>query len=116
MRSENIPIQNIVQHNNWSGKNCPTFLRDGKKGINWGDFIQAVREEAVKKPSNPPTKEAARMFNPTSPTLRNSVINRIEKATKDGILKDGKWLKQAKDGTLTPDDALGLFFHIQDNK
>lgn len=38
MRSEGIPIQNVVQHNYWSGKNCPTNLRrDG-----WASFLDAV--------------------------------------------------------------------------
>lgn len=41
MRQENIPIQNVVQHNHWSGKNCPTNLR---KGRGWADFIQEVRK------------------------------------------------------------------------
>lgn len=42
MRDEKIPIERVVQHNHWSGKNCPTNLRNGSKGINWAGFINLV--------------------------------------------------------------------------
>lgn len=58
MREENIPATNVVQHNHWSGKPCPTNLRNGSKGITWKDFISAVKgevaEEILKsKPAKP---------------------------------------------------------------
>jgi N-acetylmuramoyl-L-alanine amidase CwlA len=31
MQAENIPIQNVVQHNKWSGKDCPHNSRNGEK-------------------------------------------------------------------------------------
>ena len=34
----------VVQHNKWSGKNCPRYLRSGAKGINWNGFLKQVRE------------------------------------------------------------------------
>ena len=33
-----IPLSNVVQHNHWSGKDCPRNLRHGTKGINWNQF------------------------------------------------------------------------------
>ena len=47
---------NVFQHNYWSGKDCPRYLRSGIKGINWEQFIKAVREgkETAIKPSKPP--------------------------------------------------------------
>jgi len=42
MKSYNIPIANVVQHNHWSGKNCPRNLRSGEKGIDWNDFINMI--------------------------------------------------------------------------
>ena len=48
MQQENISINNVVQHNKWSGKNCPTNLRNGSKGINWNDFIGMVKGATVK--------------------------------------------------------------------
>src|SRR5690625_452069 len=49
MSDEGIPITNVVQHNRWSGKNCPTNLRNGSKGITWADFIEAVKGGASTK-------------------------------------------------------------------
>jgi N-acetylmuramoyl-L-alanine amidase len=34
----------VVQHNHWSGKNCPRMLRSGEKGITWDEFIQMLKE------------------------------------------------------------------------
>src|SRR5699024_4157951 len=43
MKQEGISIGNVVQHNHWSGKNCPTQLRAGYSGINWVGFINMVQ-------------------------------------------------------------------------
>ena len=51
MQQFNIPITNVVQHNKWSGKNCPRHLRAGDWGICWADFINLVKKEEVKKVS-----------------------------------------------------------------
>lgn len=49
MKKHNIPIGNVKQHNYWSGKNCPTQLRNGSKGINWNQFIEKVKNEIKPK-------------------------------------------------------------------
>ena len=53
MKEENIPSSNVVQHNYWSGKHCPTLLREGNSGMNWEQFIAGVKGQKVasKKPS-----------------------------------------------------------------
>lgn len=65
MKEENIPLSNVVQHNRWSGKNCPRNLRSGAKGVTWNEFIKMVKGEEVevkpkqkeeKKPSSQPKK------------------------------------------------------------
>lgn len=45
LKDENIPIQNMVQHNYWSGKDCPKQIRAGKNGINWSKFVEMVKSE-----------------------------------------------------------------------
>ena len=42
MKRHGLDLDDIVQHNHFSGKNCPTFLRSGRKGINWTDFKKMV--------------------------------------------------------------------------
>jgi N-acetylmuramoyl-L-alanine amidase CwlA len=48
MAKFNISILKVVQHNKWSGKNCPRYLRSGEKGIDWIDFIDMLKD---KKPT-----------------------------------------------------------------
>lgn len=42
MKLHNIPITNVVQHNHWNGKNCPSNIRSGKP-ITWNTFINKVK-------------------------------------------------------------------------
>lgn len=46
MKEFNIPLERVVQHNHWSGKNCPEFLRSGLKGPTWAGFRAAVSAAA----------------------------------------------------------------------
>ena len=52
MKQLNIPISRVVQHNHWSGKNCPRALRHGRNGITWDDFIRALSNEPLSIPSS----------------------------------------------------------------
>ena len=44
MKKHGIPIDRVTQHNRWTGKNCPTFLRNGEKDVTWEQFIAMVRK------------------------------------------------------------------------
>src|SRR5699024_2782659 len=56
MAEENIPLSRVVQHNHWSGKNCPAGLRAGKRGLNWHKFISLVKGVDVEQASKPQVK------------------------------------------------------------
>lgn len=45
MKQFNIPAESVVQHNHWSGKNCPRHLRCGDWGITWSDFITMIKDD-----------------------------------------------------------------------
>lgn len=45
MKDESIPIANVVQHNYFSGKNCPRNIRAGK--ISWTQFITMIKNVGV---------------------------------------------------------------------
>lgn len=50
MRKHDIPIGKVVQHNNWSGKDCPRILRNPshiKNHMNWEWFIMTVKESGM---------------------------------------------------------------------
>ena len=42
-KEHNIPLSNVKQHNNWSGKNCPQMLRCGNP-YDWETFISKVKQ------------------------------------------------------------------------
>lgn len=70
MARHNIPLTNVVQHNRWSGKNCPTNLRNGSKGINWVGFINLIDSKVVEdKPLAvaPPKTESGPVQSITKP-------------------------------------------------
>jgi N-acetylmuramoyl-L-alanine amidase CwlA len=48
----------VRQHHDWSGKDCPQYIRAGKYGITWGDFLTSVRKyyEILTKPEEAPVK------------------------------------------------------------
>lgn len=48
---EGIPTSRIVQHNKWSGKNCPTQIRAGQGGVTWAEYLAMV--DRARKPQTP---------------------------------------------------------------
>ncbi len=56
MDDENISASNVVQHNNWSGKDCPHNLRSGSKGVSWSDFKAMLSGKPAAKPDKPAPK------------------------------------------------------------
>lgn len=62
-KAEGIPLANVVQHNYWSGKNCPSKMRSGKAAYTWSTFKHLVKahmevgaKPEVTKVSNPKKK------------------------------------------------------------
>lgn len=45
MRIYNIPLENVVQHNKWTGKDCPHILRHKVGG--WEHFITIIKMKCV---------------------------------------------------------------------
>ena len=44
LKEENININKMVQHNHWTGKDCPHEIRMGKDGITWTVFVEMVKK------------------------------------------------------------------------
>lgn len=47
-RKKKIPRERVVQHNHWSGKNCPTRLRS-RGAKEWNEFVASTDPKTVKK-------------------------------------------------------------------
>lgn len=45
----NIPLEHVVPHKFWSGKECPARLLAGAYGWNWTDFLNLVKAYFDKK-------------------------------------------------------------------
>lgn len=57
MKLYNIPLSNVVQHNHWSGKNCPNRIRKGEP-YNWQTFLNKVQSALEDKNTNVTTSKA----------------------------------------------------------
>ncbi|MEK3886512.1 N-acetylmuramoyl-L-alanine amidase [Bacillus sp. FSL K6-3431] len=85
MKKHNIPLTNVVQHNRWSGKNCPTNLRNGSKGINWLGFMKLIelKQPVENKPVGvtPPKSESGPVQNkpsagkPSTPNTGHGIVD-----------------------------------------
>jgi len=71
-RRRNIPIENIRQHQQWSGKNCPQNIRAGRPHT-WAVFIDKVRAHLGQAPAttNPPTPATTPQTAHTTPAAFN---------------------------------------------
>lgn len=43
LKEYKLDISKVVQHNKWSGKDCPQYLRSNKHGYDWNWFISRVQ-------------------------------------------------------------------------
>ena len=98
MDTLNLGINDVVQHNYWSGKNCPAQIRAGKNGITWAKFKQMVQgasapKPAPSKPSKPASNNAKLVKNEDAYFLATTNIKvrnaPSTKATHTGTLKKG---------------------------
>jgi N-acetylmuramoyl-L-alanine amidase len=88
MDQEGIPIENVVQHNYWSGKNCPRILRDKafiRDGLDWKWFMTELKKAVT--PSSAATsnkKEDNEVIEKGKFKVDGKVV------IVDRILKDGR--------------------------
>ena len=83
-----ISVDNVIQHNQASGKNCPRYLRSGAKGVTWSQFKAKLSDKTSSKPK--PSKPSKSTPKPSKTTSKLTV--------------DGKW---GKDTTRALQKALG---------
>lgn len=79
--------QNIFQHNDWSGKNCPEDLRQGKP-YSWAEFVEKVNGFMAGGGSRMyVTTRTAEIYRRDSPRLTIGAGNELELLEFSG----GKW-------------------------
>src|SRR5690606_24633471 len=82
MKKLNIPIDRVVQHNRWSGKNCPRRMSaEGK----WGHFLQMIQQGSpVPAPSTNTTVLRLGDSGPAVKKLQEDLLKAGEKLPKYG--------------------------------
>lgn len=89
-----IPIKNVVQHNHWSGKNCPQVIRSRANG--WANFINGV-QAAYEQLTNP-AKVAVDGWQ------KKLAFEAIDSLCSQGLLKDAEqWKNKTLSGDLMND-------------
>jgi len=105
-------VDRVKWHRDWSGKECPHRIIDEGR-------LTTVRNAIAKRLAElntlTPLKEDARMFNPSSATLKVAYEQYLSDAVKEGMISD-KWLMDFKAGKLSLDDALALKVIIDQRK
>jgi len=56
LKKYQLDISRVVQHNKWSGKDCPKELRSGAWGVTWNGFLDMVRKQLEQGSVEPPTE------------------------------------------------------------
>ncbi len=96
MAKHDIPLINVVQHNHWSGKNCPRYIRSGEKGVNWKQFLAMVTsvEKEVPKQSETTTVEQAKQHieKTKAPYQGNSIVDYLNSLGIDSSTSNRKKL------------------------
>lgn len=101
LTDEKIPISAVVQHGKWSGKNCPTFLRAGSKGITWAGFLDLIR-------TGTPTTPAPNPLTPAKPVPVSKSRPVLRRGAKGGDVGDLQRLLNAKNKAgLVVDGSFG---------
>src|SRR5699024_4347835 len=92
MREYNVPASKVIQHNAASGKDCPRYLRNGSKGVNWADFKRLISGNTNVKPT------------PKKPAKPAKSMNKAKPKAEARLAIDGKW---GRDTTRALQRSLG---------
>ena len=83
LKEEGLTVNDVVQHNRYSGKNCPQIMRSTSALVPWTSFIQMIKSNMETKPESKKTieltKTAEKEFN------RDKFKKLIAGAYKEGV-------------------------------
>lgn len=85
MKKHNIPIDRVVQHNRWSGKNCPQLIRSSHKGFSWLHFIHECKK----------LQNSSQPVQHSKPNETISVIDRLAREVIQGLHGNGETRKKS---------------------
>ena len=106
LKDENLTVNDVVQHNYYSGKNCPSKMRSTSAPIPWSSFLQMVKSNMQPTTPNNIAKDDDTMKF-TSTTAKAAVRDYIQQAVDKKVI-DKSWLEKFDNGTMTSGDFEGL--------
>ena len=106
LKDESLTVNDVVQHNYYSGKNCPSKMRSTSAPIPWSSFLQMVKSNMQPSTPNNIAKDDDKMQF-TNETLKAAVRDYLKQAV-DKKLIDKSHLEKFDAGTLTNGDLKGL--------
>jgi N-acetylmuramoyl-L-alanine amidase len=71
-----LAIENVKQHHDWSGKNCPLEIRRGDWGVTWNGFLETVNRYLSK--NKPEQRESTQAAPEEQTPLSNIVYKTLE--------------------------------------
>lgn len=93
MKEENLSLNDIVQHNDYSGKNCPRIMRSAKI-VTWFQFKQMVKNELEGELTVSQANQLQSQINELRDTLNSVVIGKANKISHTDV---ADWAKEAVD-------------------
>lgn len=93
----NIPIERVVPHKHWSGKNCPTNLLK-----TWTVFINEIKNGA----SSPPQSNAQRILKLANPLMKGEDVKKVQE--KLGVSVDGIFGQKTRSAVVSFQKKIGL--------
>lgn len=112
MAEFNIPVADVVQHNHWSGKNCPTKLRANAQA-GWKAFVARL----VTVPPEPSSEVKLQNYFAMHGGIRNA--GALLKPTHKRVLEDGqewdvrvyeRWMIHTLPGQPVFEGRLGFYW------
>ncbi len=106
LKEENLTINDVLQHNFYSGKNCPREMRSTSAPIPWSSFLQMFKSNLQPSiPNNIEKDDDKIQF--TNDTTK-AVVRDYIKQSVDKNKIDKSWLDKFDQGTMTSGDFEGL--------
>jgi N-acetylmuramoyl-L-alanine amidase CwlA len=112
MQEENIPIQNVKQHHHWSGKDCPRYLRNGSKGINWNGFLKLLKEDewtVEEKKRLAELEKEVESLKKLPNWMYDSIVDVFD-GIAPHLKKPQDWKRKLKARDVEVNELLGMFF------
>lgn len=112
MKQHNVDINHVVQHNHWSGKNCPSGIRSGKQGQTWAKFISMVKGGSGSTSTSKPTASNKK---PVSNGKVGDKVKVVDALYVDSYGKGRSTAKRGKTGTIKKINAKGTKKYLVEN-